>query len=169
MGTAQRVFVQHSQTFDTITRLENTTAYGAGDTITGATPAPLKFSKSAAQAGQGGSIKSVTIISDLAQSTKLDADLFLFDAPPAVTVDNLAFAPTDAEMLTLVAVVSVIGTTAANTKIGGANQAFINVGLDIPFVCARGDSALYGILVARNAYVPGSAEVLRVKLGVQPS
>ena len=165
-----RVYVQHWQTFDGFTRPENTTAYAAGDVVSGATAAVMKFSKCAGQGGQGGSVRSVMIISSADQTTKLDADLWLFDAAPAIADDNAAFAPTDAEILTVVGVVSVVGTTAANTKVGlttgTGNQVFINDGLDIPFACAKTDAALYGILVARNAYTPVSAEVFRIKLGV---
>jgi len=165
-----RVYIQNSQTFADFTRPANTTTYTAGDVMTDAAALAFKFSRCAGEPGQGGIIKSVTIISSLAQATELDADLFLFDtAPVGFGADNAVDSLTDAEMRNLVGVVSVVGTTAANTKVAAVSQAFINDGLEIPFKCTINDKALYGVLIARNAYVPGNAEVFRIKIGVQQS
>ena len=172
----QQVQVQHTLTFADFTRPANTTAYTAADVIADSITAAttLTFSRASGEAGRGGSVKSALIVCGANQATKLNADLFLFTAAPATYGnDNEPFVPTDAEMNTLVGVVSLDGTTAANFKEGdvtvgaGGNAVIQSQGLDLPFQCAHTDAALYGVLVARNGYTPVSAETFRIKLGVQ--
>lgn len=164
-----RVTVQHWQTFADFTRPADADAYAAGDVITGDTAAPIIFHQCAGDNGQGGVIESVTIIQSVAVATKLNADLFIFNETLTPDDDNAAFTPTDAEMLTLVGYVKCDGTVAANVIIGSGNVAIQIGGLKLPFACTRTDRALYGVLVARNAYAATSAEVFRIKLGVQQS
>ena len=166
----ERVQVQHTVTFADITRPDDAVQYAAGevvsDSITAATA--MKFNRCSSEPGRGGSVRSVVLVDSINAGTKLNADLFLFSvAPVTFGNDNEAFVPTDAELQTCIGVVSLDGTTAANTKIGSGNLAIQSQGLDLPFTCADTDSALYGVLVARNTYTPTALEAFRVKLGVQ--
>jgi len=167
-----RVYVQYTQTFDGFTRPSNTTTYTAGDVIADSASAAtiLKFSRCAGEPGQGGFIKSAILIDSSDESTKLNADLFLFNVSPVTYGnDNEAFAPTDAELRDCVGVITLDGTVAANLKAGSGNSVINNFGIDMAFTCTINERALYGVLVARNAYVPTSAEVFRIKLGVLQS
>lgn len=164
-----QIVVQHKQVSATITRAANTTQYSAGDVVDSSTTATVALTfKGCAGPGHSGTIKSVLLVDDAAEATKLNADLFLFHtAPVTFGNDNEAFAPTDAEMRDLVGVVSLDGTTAANIKVGSGNCVIQNQGLDLPFQCLDADSTLYGILVARNTYTPVSGEVFKLILGIQ--
>lgn len=165
----QQVMQQVSQPVATITRPADTTAYTAGDVIADSTSAAtvLKFNRASGD-GSGGVIRSAMMASSIAPGTKLNADLFLFDtAPTAYGNDNEAFALSDADLLNCVGVISLDGTTAANVKTGTLNCVVINQALAMPVKSLVNDRCLYGVLVARNAYTPGSGEVLTIKLGIQ--
>lgn len=172
----QRVMIQRAMTFADFTRPANTTAYASGDVVADSTTAAtvLTFPRCASTGGNGGSIRSAVLIDGAAAATKLSADLFLFDtAPASYGNDNEAFVPTDAEMQAAIGVISLDGTAAANIKVGdatvgaGGNCIVQLTGLDIPFRCVPGSSDLFGVLVARNAYTPVSAETFRIKLGIE--
>lgn len=158
-----------------ITRPANTTTYAAADVIAESASAAEAsvFTRCSATGSpsRGGVIRSVTITSSNDQTTKLNSDLFLFSAAPVTFGnDNTAFAPTDAEMLTCVAAVHLDGTAAGNSFTGltsSGNWIGVFGGLGLAFECAENDNNLYGVLVARNAYVPISAEVFRIRLGIQ--
>lgn len=169
---------RYHQVWADFTRPADTTAYAAGDVIADSTSAAtiLTFRGCAGNDDEAGAIHSVLLIDGADQATKLNADLFLFDtAPTSYGNDNAAFTPTDAELQTLVGVISLDGTTAANLKEGdatsgaGGNVLIQQTGLNMPFRCAAGSTKLYGVLVARNAYTPVSAETFRLKLGVEQS
>lgn len=160
------------------TRPNDTTAYATGEVISDSTAvSKIMFFSECARKGRGsGAINQVMLIDGASQATKLSADLFLFRRPvDSYGVDNAAFTPTDEELGSLVAVVSLDGTTAANLKQGdatsgvGGNVVIVNTSLSIPFECAAtpwGDDALFGVLVARNAYTPVASETFRVILSI---
>jgi len=146
---------------DTITRaVGDTTQYSAADTITGAVPATLKFGTS----DISGRILSAALLDSTAETTKPEADLFLFDTDVAITADNAAFAPTDAEMTHCVAVIPFL---AAGFKVGNGNgftpAVFASL---LGYEFTAPNRILYGILVAQNTYTPVSAEVLTIRLGI---
>jgi hypothetical protein len=163
------------QSYADITRPANTTTYGAADVVADSASAAvaLVFGRCSSQSpGEGGIIRSVSMTSSNDQTTAPDADLFLFTAAPLTFGnDNEAFAPTDAEMLTCVCAIALDGTAAGNDFIGltttTGNRITVVGGLCLPFQCAKSDGSLYGVLVARNAYVPISGEVFRIRLGIQ--
>ena len=153
-------------------RPSNTTQYAAGEVISEVTTNNHFTFADLANPGQlSGQIDRAIITSSADGSGVLlpDLELWLFDTDIAEVADNAAFAPTDAEMLTLV---GVIDFPVANWKVGlsGGNS------------CCEGDRAggnplpmlykcktvasfsLYGQLVTRNAYTPVSAEVFSVRL-----
>ena len=153
-----------------LTRPADTTAYAAGDVISDATgDAHFTFAESLRPGNKkshlSGSIATVRLHSSANVATKLDAELWLFHTDIADVADNAAFAPTDAEALTLVGIISF---ATANWKEGNAGadaagNAVIearNLGLAL-----RGASpTLYGQLVARNAYIPVSGEIFTCEL-----
>jgi hypothetical protein len=163
------------QSYADITRAANTTTYGVGEVYAASTTAAVAsvFGRCSSQSsGQGGVIRSVSITSSNDQTTKLIADLFLFNAAPVTFGnDNEVFVPTDAEMLNCVAVVKLDGTVAGNSftglVAGVGNHITVVGGLFLPYECVVGDGSLYGVLVTRNAYAPISGEVSRIRLGIQ--
>ncbi len=144
-----------------VTRPANTTQYAAGEVVGHETGDALEFFSESS-----GVIKAVVLIDSAAEATKPELDLFLFAAEPTVANDNAAFAPTDAQMKDLVAVFSFVGTSGTNFKTGATgNGAMQQTGFEIAY--AAPERKLYGVLVARNAYTPVSAEVFTVKLTIQ--
>ena len=155
-----------------VTRPANTTAYAAGDVVSNAAGDRLNFDIKVDDNGLGGSIDAVIAVDAANQSTLPDLELWLFDTDVAAVADNAAFAPTDAEMLTLV---GVIDLPLADWKVGlsgagaSGNAANVVAPANLPFRVKRqtaGTHYLYGVLVARNAYTPISAEVFTIKLVV---
>ena len=163
-------FVQSSAT---ITRADNALQYTAGDVVAGdgvVTALVFPQCTSGSTMGEGGLIRGLTMTSSDDDATQLDADLFLFNVPPNPTAaDNLAFDPTDTEMLSCVAVIAIDGSADSHVGLptGTGNQIAVIGGLALPFQCAKQDSSLYGVLVARNTYTPLAEEVIHIKLGIQ--
>lgn len=172
MGQKTDVNVQFN-TFkgvDALTRPANTDAYAAGDVVSAVTSNDhftfLEVNRSGTQTKQlGGSIATARLHSSANQATKLDGELWLFHTDIAEVADNGAFAPTDAEMLTLV---GVIDFPLANWKAGiatvgaGGNAVCEAFNLGLAFKGAT--KTLYGQLVVRNAYTPVSGEIFTVEI-----
>jgi len=160
---------------DSITRPSNTTAYTAGDVISEVTTndhftfgaASDDGSKRVTRVGvNSGVINWARLHSSANQSTKLDCELLLFHADIAEVADNAAFAPTDAELATRVAVVDFPASfwKEGDADSGADGNALCEaMNLDIPFRALR---HLYGQLVARNGYTPISGEQFVVELGI---
>ena len=141
------------------TRPNDTTTYAAGDVMADSTSAAtiLTFDSAAAYVGGSGIIQAVTGIDGAYQALGLAADLFLFDtAPASYGNDNAAFTPTDAELLRAIGVAtfSATGWSGGDLTSGATGNAIQSVIVSLPFKCKVDRSKLYGILVARNAYVP---------------
>ena len=166
-----------------LTRPANTDAYAAGDVISAVTTnAHFTFGTALSGAMVGdqkklgrpgflsGAINALRLHSSANQATKLDAQLFLFHTDITAVADNAAFAPTDAEMLTLVGVIDIpsyswsVGAAAAGAD-GNAVAEIKNI--DLPYITGV-TGQLFGQLVARNAYVPVSGEMLTIDLVVTP-
>jgi len=152
-----------------VTRPSNTTQYTAGDAVTSSTSAPavMTFSSAARVVAGSGTILGAMLIDSANQTTKLDAELWLFDTTYTADNDNAVFTPTDGETETLVGVIPFFGADSfigdATSGAGGNcvyNSRMIN---PIPFACPT-TSSLYGALVARNAYTPVSGEKFSVRL-----
>jgi hypothetical protein len=159
---------------DQITRPADATAYAAGDVISEVTSND-HFTFGTTQGiddrlGPPGTnsctINAAILWSSANQSTKLDAELWLFTADIVNVADNSAFAPTDTEMLTLVAIVPFYSY---NWRVGIAtsgadgNAVCFSANFDTPVRCGAGGK-LFGQLVARNAYTPVSGEIFTVDL-----
>jgi hypothetical protein len=75
-------------------------AYTAGDAVGGL----LTFANAARASGGGGVIKGVVIVDDAGQDVELE--LWLFDRTFTAMVDNAAWAPSEADLENLIAVIS---------------------------------------------------------------
>jgi hypothetical protein len=142
---------------DSIIRPDNTTAYAAGEVISEVTTNDhYQFSKTG---GMFGEIYSAKMMINANKSTLPDLELWLFDADIAEVADNSAFAPTDAEILTLIDVIEFsnslwkIGLSGADAS-GNIVQTVRNLNIAMP----RTSNTIYGQLVVRNAYTPISSE-----------
>jgi hypothetical protein len=152
------------------TRPDNATAYAAGDVICNSTSAPVILTFPRATVTQGPSfsiIAQVVMVDSANQSTKLEAELWLFDTAITMDNDNAAFTPTDAELVNLLGIVE-LETPYVGTVTSGAdgNAVYRSSGLSVPIQTKPSDNAIYGVLVARNAYTPVASESFTIKLGI---
>jgi hypothetical protein len=145
------------------TRPGDTTTYAAGDVIAESTSAATvwTFPGFARSAGLGGILQGAELIGSTAQTLKLDAELHLFDVAPVTQNDNVAWAPSDTEIESSLGFVSF---ATASWKTAGANGLIAAEGIAKVMQCAAGQTSLFGILIARNAYVPTSGEKWTVRL-----
>lgn len=153
------------------TRPADTTTYTAADVVADSTSAPtiINFPRAAREKGGSAIIQQAICVSSANVSTKPDLELWLFDESPAAVNDNAAFAPSDAELRTLVGIIAFTSSSfKAGTATSGAGGNAVcdiqNIGM--PINCSRDDNALYGVLVVRNAYVPVSGERFDIRLKV---
>jgi hypothetical protein len=143
-----------------VTRPTNTDGYTANDVI-----GTVMAFEGLANFREGGAlIQSAALISSQNAATKLDADLLLFSSSVTAAADNAAFVPTDAQMETLVGVISfpTASGKAGHAGAAAAGNAFCsvaNLGIAAP-------TELYGVLIARNAYAPVADEKITINLGV---
>lgn len=163
MPDEDRIFLGHlTATVDvSLVRPANTTAYAAGDVVGTALTHVLNLANMARTAGKGGMIMSALLIDSAAQATKPSLELWIFDTAPVAQADNVAFAPTDAEMKRLVAIIPL-----TSFYVGGANGAMPGAAQSQPFKCLSSTKDLYGCLVVRNAYTPVSDEEFTLRLTV---
>jgi hypothetical protein len=163
-----------------MTRPADTAVYASGDAVTTSTSAPvvMTFANVGRFNAGGGMVMAAMLLSSSNQGTKPDLELWLFNASPAPDNDNAAFTPTDAELATLQGVIEFKGVTKSyvgdatagaggNVMIPGTQGGTTWPGLQIPFVCGAAATSLYGLLVARNAYTPTSAEIFTVMLQIE--
>lgn len=146
------------------TRPANTTAYASGDVINGDTVVvPLSFTIPALMINP--KVSGLSIVSSNQTST-FTAVLHLFSASFATEADNVAFAPTDANIKAYY-----IGGIA----VGAAWNAFTankvsNTLLTLPIPVATENmlatGTFYGVLVITGAYTPVSAEEFKINLHV---
>lgn len=147
-----------------VTRPADVTAYADGDAITDSTASPTlaAIAGAAKAANYGGLITGLTFSRSVAAVALAAFDVYIFDTAIAVTNDNVAWPPTDAEAKTLIGIVSI---AAADWKAGTLNAYVRKTGLNIGFV-SDASNKLYFALVARAAYVPASAEVFTLNFDI---
>jgi hypothetical protein len=149
------------------TRSNDTTTYTSGDVVGDGTV--MVFSRASKGVGTPGIIQQAIITSSAYVAAAPALELWLFDTTIGVDADNAVFTPTDAELATLVGIVSFaaadwkIGTATAGT---GGNQVCVAGNVSIPFNTTPDVNALYGVLVVRSAYVPIALEVFGVRLQI---
>jgi len=147
-----------------ITRPEDTTQYTAGDVVADDAGGMISFEGLSLFKESGAIIKSAAIISSQNASTPLEAELLLFSESFAIAADNAAFAPTDTQLEKIVASILFpsAGWSEGVSSSGADGNSFctiMNLGYAVP-------SDLYGVIVARNAYEPVSAEKLTISLSL---
>jgi hypothetical protein len=156
----------------TFTRPADTNAYTAGDVISSSTSAPalIDFPGATLGAGDSGVILQAILIDSANQATKPDLELWIFDTAPAAENDNGAFAPSDAEVATLIGVIPFASASfkAGNFNAGAAGNSVCDVtNLGIAFNTTNASQGhIFGILVVRNTYTPVSAEQFTIRLKV---
>lgn len=170
-GGAQSVGALTEIVSSSFTRPANATQFTAGDVVgnTG-TAAVMTFADCAQAVGGSGTIVSGLLLDGANPATKLDAELWLFSVAPTAVADNAAFAPSDAELASLVGIVPfpVADWFVGKADVGADGNAVCLGSKGVfPFACASGDTDLYGVLVARNTYTPVSGGVFTVKLAIQ--
>jgi len=139
-----------------ITRPANVTQYTAGDVVGGAA---LEFDV-ARQNGGGGWINNAIFVSDNAPTATGQFFAWIFSAAPTVAADNVAFAPSDAELRTLVAFLTLDAAkkTANNTAYQQSDPRATY------FVCGAATQSLWIVITDGNAYTPANGEVLDLTL-----
>lgn len=149
-----------------LTRETDTTQYAAKDAISDDDTAPtvFKVSNLAAKNGGAGIIRGITLVKSTSTLTAASFNLELFTTTFTALEDNAIVDITDTEARTSIAV---IPFTAVSGVAYSLNARWTNTNLDIPFVCASGDSALYLVFSAAEAYTPANAEVFDFKFLVE--
>jgi hypothetical protein len=155
----------------TVTRpAADTNQYTAGDVVCGSTSAPavITFTGCARANGGTGMIVGAHCVDSANQTTKPQLELWLFDTTITPDNDNAVFTPTDAELLTLVGIIQFATWYVGDaTAAAGGNCASLATLINhIAFDCGAAVTALYGVLVARNAYTPVADEVFSIRLRI---
>jgi hypothetical protein len=156
---------------DNFTRPNDTNPYAAGDVVCNSTSAPVIMTFTRATIGRLGQsiVQSATLIDSANVATKPDLELWLFDTTVGMDNDNAVFTPTDAELRTLL---GVIAFAQASFKVGdatsgaGGNCVCHVPNLSLPINTTKDANKVYGVLVARNAYVPVAQERFDIRLTV---
>lgn len=153
------------------TRPSDTNAYTAGDVVANSTSAATILTFAGATLGKLGStilMSATCVTSASVAAAKPDLQLWLFDTTITMDQDNAVFTPTDAELLTLLHIVSfpVAAFVVGDATAGAGGNAVCNAqNLWLPINTVIADNSIYGVLVVRNAYAPVSAETINVRLG----
>ena len=162
------LFIQRNRTATrtvsrSFTRPADTVAYASGDVVNNSTTAPviMTFSGMSREPGRGGTIQSAVLTMSSVASLAAELDLYLFDTAPVMQNDNAVWSPSDTEIQALVAVISFYSVqrrTSAN------NVQYVAGTLGQSYTCTPTSTNLFGLLVARNGYVPASSEQFTVRL-----
>ena len=152
-----------------VTRPNDTTPYAAGEVVNSTVASVLTFN--GATRGKLGStiLMSATVVDSAnVAALKPDLQLWLFDTTVTADADNAVFTPTDAELATLLHIISfpVASFVVADATSGANGNCVCNAqNLWLPINTVKDDNAIYGVLVVRNAYVPIAQEVFTLRLG----
>lgn len=153
----------------TFARPANTTAYAIGDAVSDSTSAPtiLTFSGAARANGGSGIIIGAMMIDSFNQTTKGIFELALFDQSVSAINDNSAVAFADADAAKCIGVINFGSPYILNTGAGtSGNVNYPAQNLGIPFTCGGSSDDIFGQVIVRNAYTPGSAEEFTLRLWV---
>lgn len=170
-----RIFLGHTTNVvqQPITRPNDVAPYASGDVVSTATvlgDPVIVFDAVARSNGGSGMIMTALLIDSANQPTQPIFELWLFKVRPlsvGTPVDNAAFNPSDADMLNLVGVITMSSPKVGNAAAAAAGNLMIQSDvIALPFKCAGGDDALYGVLVLRNAYTPVVNEIFTPSLTV---
>lgn len=147
-------------------RPANTTQYASGDLVadnpTAGSVTPLDFA-AARRSGHTGLIRGAKLRKSGTSTTNASFRIHLFATSPAVSNgDNSAFQPTDKDIW-LGAIDITVDLACADGAVG---RGVPNQGTEIFFDTPDSDLSVYGLLEARGAYTPGSAEIFEVELEI---
>jgi hypothetical protein len=145
--------------FVSVTPVIDTAVYASGDVMSATAMTFQNLLKP--NGARTGYVVSATISDAAAQA--IDLDLVLFSAlPESFGADNAAFAPTDAQIKTILGVIN-FGSA---SRFAFSNNSVKFVGsLAIPVKGLTVPGTIYGVLVARGAYDADAADDLTVTLG----
>ena len=158
-----------------ILRPATTTQATANDVIGSSDIEPIIFYGVADGASESGLIVDAVCINDKNNATRPNARLYLFDSKIAGTSDSGPWAPSDAEVNTVIGYVDFSTWHQGAASTAGNSMSFAS-GLNIPFMpaIAAGSTsapqnkrtALYGQLVERGTYTPNASENFTIRLGI---
>ena len=156
----------HGEAFETsasFTRLANATQYTANDLVSGSPAAVLSFTGMSASEGGGSLILNARMVSSASSATTGSFKLKLFSIAPTISAsqDNLAFIPSDAEMLDWQGTINLDSAAVQGTANTTYQQATFR---PMYAKCASGSTGLVGVLVDGSAYTPISGEILAMTL-----
>lgn len=151
----------------TFTRPSDTTAYASGDLVANSTTAgsvtALAFESTKRGSGSFGKMVRSRVAKSSTSTTNASFRLHLFTSPPSVTNgDNGAIIPNKAADY----LGSVDVTVDRVTGDGAVGIGSLVAGSEINFSTAAGAIKIYGLLEARGAYTPTSAEVFTVQIEI---
>lgn len=167
-GTAHapKTIVPTTEVSVNLTRPNDTTAYAANDAITTATSSASGYSFSGCarvNAGTGWIVDATLHLSDN-NATVCNFELWLFDAAPTIPNDNAAFAFTDSEADTVVAVLKFNGADYTDSS---NNRIYHMTNPPRFFKCASASKALTGVLKTLTGFTPVAQSTFRVKLKIE--
>lgn len=147
------------------TRPSDTTAYAIGDVVCNSTSSPsvMTFSGMATANGRGGILRTVVLYLGTNPTTRPVYDLFLYRVAPTIDNDNATFTPTDSEARECIGVVPLSVGVPGDTT-GATTNSIYTAQVELAYVCDASSTSLYGVLVARNAVTPTSADTYYVDL-----
>lgn len=146
------------------TRPGDTTTYAVGDAVNDSTSAPtvMTFSSVARVNGGAGYIVGARAMKSTTTTTNALFRLHVYHTTVTAINDNTA---------------QTVLYANRTKRVGAVDLQFYTDGSDcaeaqdfnirLPFVCDSGDAALYGVLQAKGAYVPGNAETFFFELTVE--
>lgn len=145
------------------TRPANTTAYAANSAVadSATTPTVLTFAGLARIAGGSGYITRARLVTDQAANVATFR-LWLFSVAPVAINDGAAFTLLYATRANLVGSID-LGPLAQEGA-GSTGAIGSDATVRLPFVCASGSRALYGLLETRSAFTPASGQNVDVEL-----
>ena len=152
----------------TITRPADAVAYAAGDIIgtttdAGTSTSVLILTNAGRANGIGGFISSAVLIDSVNAATNIDLDIFFFNTTLAQQADNVAFAPSDAEMDTCIGIGTIISTDGKEGTLNIAYNMLMPSPGKIDFVPGDASRNIFACLVVRNAYTPASGEIFNLR------
>ena len=145
-----------------VQRPANTTAYTANTAWANSTSAPaaggFTFANACANAGGGGIITDLTVVSTNPAGTPLRGELWLFDSAVTELNDAVAFALSDANALLY------LGKVPFELAVDAVNNSVAHVtGINLTFHCV-GTVNLRFLIKVLNAYTPASGETLTCRI-----
>lgn len=129
-------------------------AYSAGDAVGGL----LTFANAAPGTGLGGVIKDLVILDDAGQDAEME--LWLFDQTFTAMADNAAWAPSEADLRNLVAIIS----TSSGAWFAAGTPSAARVECSQRYECAA--TSLFGQLVTRGTPTFAATDDVTVKIGL---